>query len=97
MVYNLIVIWRVDSFQLRFLHLYRSSLNKNAPIASLASLDNENCLSWNLIFSRNLNERKVTEVICLMGLIKGVMLSPRLCDRRRWLLDGEVFLLSFVF
>lgn len=44
-----------------------------------------------------MKEIEIDEFISLMGIIEGVRLSQRLCDRRRWLLDGVGFSSSSYF
>ncbi|KAM7513904.1 hypothetical protein LguiA_003487 [Lonicera macranthoides] len=84
--------WRGETtFDSLFPRLYRLSVNKGDSIASLAFL-NSNCIvSWNLSFSRNLNERELEEYLSLLRVIEGVRLSPGSMDYRRWLLKGEGF------
>ncbi|KAM7520449.1 hypothetical protein LguiB_019411 [Lonicera macranthoides] len=56
--------WRGESaFDSLFPRLYRLSVNKGDSIASLASLNSDCLVSWNLSFSRNLNERELEEYL----------------------------------
>lgn len=67
-----------------FHRLYNFSLNSQASIKSLASWTSSSNYSWNLSFMRDLNDWKRENLVSILSLVKGFLLSRDRVDPRIW-------------
>ena len=87
--------WGEESFYIRFPLLYRLSSRRNCTISVFGAFilsDSSNGDGWNFHFTRNLNEREVSQFSKFSSVIDQVSLCGGVEDRRIWKVDPlEVF------